>query len=604
MDVPPHDLSNQLGARLQAADRRFPYLTTFLTLGVLFGLFYLPHIGQFGLYSDDWTHLRWALNPSPDILTHVPMDYRPFDLLDWLPIEHLFWPHLGMAYLLLILIEYVAACLLSVLVARYTGSRLLAAAAGLLWTVYPANMAQFWLTAEYYQLGACLMLAALVFLTTANLAKPARYSWALVCCVLCLCCNELFVGSTFLVAFVAVATSGRQHPAGRLQFALPFLLLAFLYLAYRLWLGPQILHFPAPHTARGDSLVRLFDGLRRTYIVLFVTAWLDTISLVGHGSTNVFTISTADERAFFSGSHVPAPDTVAAATILLIIYMAALLVALISWLRRSRHPARWMRIRPGVVALGIGMVQVAIGCVAFANSAAPQGASLEGINTRLNTDAALGAAVVVPGVIWILAFWLPFKPKPGLWLFAIASLAVGFLGCVQLIHTTRVYTSTWSEEQKMWRAVGRAVPGLSPDTFVILAGADGASTDVIATQQQWGISDAFWLLYPEHAMYAAPLLLQHVSALCPVGEQTLVGHPASSSGLFPDLQGIGSPANHILLLLYDRSDTGRVTVVSHALLFDGGRCLVARNPALPAYTSTTPPQYRWLVNGLGRILAR
>ncbi len=600
-------LLRQWAARLHMLDARLPYLVCCLALGLLFVLVYVPHAGALGLYNDDWTHIRWVRDISLAAFTQIPMDFRPFELLPWLPALYLYWPHLTIAYLLLILVDYMVACLLCMLTARWTRSRLLALVVAGLWALFPANMAQFWLTGGYYQLGVCFALLALVILSSQQLPSRPRMALALVCALLCLCCNELFVGSMLVVAFVAAGAAPENGVPARLRSALPFSLLTATYLVYRLWLGPRVLHLPDMKAAStGASVPQLLNVLDRGFAVLFVTAWMGPIAAIGHGLSQLFTVSTTDERLLLMGSADRTPGDLTVATAIVCFLLIAVTLALLSWLGRSRQPARWALIKPGVMAGCLGAIQVVAGYASLANTGANQGPTTAGIGTRINAAAMPGAAMAIAGALWVLAFWLPLHPRAGKVVFMSAAVFAGILGLVQFERTTAMYTVAWSEEQKMWHAVLRTVPGLQPHSFVLLTGADAASADVIAAQQPWGIDDAFGLFYPEADIHADLLVPASIPSACPPpGERPVREFPyfmqLLPGGLISNrsTEAFGS---RILVLRYDRSGAGRVTVVAPVLSVANGRCIIPSNPALILHTSTTLPQYRWLASGLARLL--
>src|SRR5581483_6793172 len=98
-----------------------------LTLALCWALLYVRHIGELGLYIDDWSHLQPAATvPLHDLIRTWPMDYRLFDMLPWWVLDHTLGPALHWYYGFLFAIGLGTAILLYLLAIRMTGSALLA----------------------------------------------------------------------------------------------------------------------------------------------------------------------------------------------------------------------------------------------------------------------------------------------------------------------------------------------------------------------------------------------------------------------------------------------------------------------------------------------
>ncbi|HXT34929.1 MAG TPA: hypothetical protein VN837_05070, partial [Chloroflexota bacterium] len=167
---------------LKATPRAW-HLASVAVLVILWVLLYFRHVGDLGLYSDDWGHLQIAETDSfRAMIGNWPMDYRPLEELPWVLFHAVFGQGYGWYYAVLFRIGLVTALLLYVLVNRVTGQPLLALGAAILWTVYPADLSQFWLSGIHFRLGLLFWGLGLVLLTDRRIPANRGYVGALVCC--------------------------------------------------------------------------------------------------------------------------------------------------------------------------------------------------------------------------------------------------------------------------------------------------------------------------------------------------------------------------------------------------------------------------------------
>jgi len=486
---PPANLHNRSRMQLHVAAS--------IVLGMLYAILFLPYASTLGLHADDWWDLYLAATrPLTELIHQWPVDYRPFDQLPWRWAVHLFGPALPWyvgAYGVLL---WATAITLYAIVYRFTQRSLLALATAALWVVYPADGSVPWLSTTCYRAAALFFLLAVLCLVPRDSIGPWRYSLALLCTACCLGSQELYLGLLALVPTLAAIACPRKTVIARVQYALPFACLIVLYLIYRLWLGPHILHYydikSGQYDMRGSHIVKMLSTM---LLVIGPEAWQVTFgsSAIPLGSPSVVIwfvgvvgcVSGAATLLFFAGHRWPT----------------------------SRWATHSQAIRPGIILVGIGLLGVGAGVLPVLPTSFPP--TVLGIDTRVNGAADIGAACVTMGLVWILAHSIPLLERRGRLLFVGIAITLTIVPAVRFAGVAQLYSGDWTAQRAFWRQLLIRVPSLRPHTFVVIVASDRAAHDVVCGQiRPWGMNSALSLLYPNSDVHGTVAALANARLNC------------------------------------------------------------------------------------------
>ena len=546
-----------------------------LVLGLLSALLFFRHIGGLGLYSDDWQHLYMAADvPLGELARQWPLDFRPLDPLPWLIGYRLVGLSLGTFYAALFLVVLANGWLLYALARRLCGDPLLALGVAATWLVYPADQSVFWLSCLHYRLGLFFLLLGLVLLGGDRCGR-GRYTGAVACCALCLATNELFLGLLLAMPALAAWRGWHADRLGGLRraacLAVPFLVLIAVYLAYRVWLGPRVLGLPdgkGGQTALSAGWLVRIEG--RGLVTVLLQGWDDALVAVRLGALRGFAPSSYEARAMITASPVVPGGFTAVEWTLLEVYLATVALAGVAWMRRARLAGMWLAVRPGALAMAVGLAWIGAGFLSLSFTQAQP--TLNGIASRIDAAALPGAALCVAGAVWVLARWLPLPGPVGRALFAAAMIAVVVAGAARSERTAAAYTAGWARQRALWRLVLRAAPNLRPGTFVVLAAADGAGDDVVGALRPWGVGPALSLLYGRRDIWGDMLPRDEARRACdPMRGAGQDGAAVQvAAGLLPHGGAVAVPFGRVLVLRYWGAGGGRLAVVQGPLALGMG----------------------------------
>jgi hypothetical protein len=583
------DLSSAKGVRA---------LGILLLLALIYGVAYLGRVPVPGLYRDDWSHLQLALaGESWRTLFYTwPTDYRPFESLPWFAWTGLFGANVARYYDTLFAICYLNGILLYVCLARLTTSRSLALAATVLWTMFPADGSVFWLSAIAYRVGMLFFLIALLVLVTPLHASLAWRWVALAGAALSLASNEIFLGLVAALALVAA----RGAAGDRWRQVRPYLTVAALYLVYRLIVGPHLLAMFDNHQGDFDPspLQAVSIAILGSYTIV-LGGWVSALGAVFGGSSGVPPWEPTDESFFFGVPTHYAPLPAVAA----VVVVAALLggSALVwrsrdRWLPRLARACRRPASRPGLLAVAMGAIGITAGIAPLLLTGHQP--TLTGVDARVNAAATPGAALFLAGLLWLTIATLPLRRARAGGLFA---LAVALLALLALGNSNRVadnYTRAWDTQRQIWDRLLTVAPGFKPGTVLLLAGADPASGKAVLQLTPWGMQSALDLIYgPDIQGTSMPFWQQPPACAARryPGAITQYTFAADRSYLWGDGQLI-LPDPRVVVLRYNSSGSGSITVVHGTYQIAGPGCTVTSNPAQIVATPSMPNRWRIMIS--------
>jgi len=156
----------------------------------------------------------------------------------------------------------------------------------------------------------------------------------------------------------------------------------------------------------------------------------------------------------FKYAIVKEPDVIAMSLSLI----SACIVCYVFYRRQAKHPDSGMA-RAGIV---FGIFTVIVGLIPYVLT---RGAVDYGLESRHGLLASLGAAVLIPSAICIVAY-------KGSWGMKAAVALVGsfvFLGSLGMNHAIGEYKRNWEHQRQiMWQLIWRA-PDIKPNTFMLIA---------------------------------------------------------------------------------------------------------------------------------------
>ncbi len=548
-----------------ARARRVSHLCSMALLMLLWLILYARHAGELGLYSDDWWHLRTAVTvPFRTLITTWPLDYRPFEMLPWIWFHAAFGQSYALYYLSYLAIVLATSLLLYLLIDRLTGRTILAFSGAALWLVYPSDLSVLWLTTIAYRLSFLFLLAGLMLLVMRPALSPARFGASVACCALCLMGNELFLGLLLLLPLVAAAVPPATGTRGRLLRATPYLMLMAAYVAYRLWLGPHVLHFFDNYA--GESRLDIGNALTTHEWGLLITllqSWQAAVTVTGQGVLASPSLTLADTNAMFSWVLTTSPGVASAYWYLLDLYVVVSVLAAITWLRRRQRAVLWEAIRPGAAMLALGLGVIVLGYLAF--SLTVQRPTLVGVASRVNAASAPGGALFMVGAAWVLTHWLPLPRRVSRSLFVLSVAACLWVGYARTARTAAIYTAAWTSQQQMWRSLHAAVPDIQPHTIVLLTARDQAGADVLAPLQVWGVDSAIALQYPGQDVSGSYLRPADVRASCNALR-------AAERGTESARRAQVAAYARVLIVQYSAAGEGQMIVAHGGLAIAGAGC--------------------------------
>lgn len=445
--VPParHDVRWSMG--------KSSALIVALCLATTLSVVYLRAAWTLTLYGDDWAHLAQGLNQPPASLPSTwPVDYRPFDELLWILEAHIFGAHVFLYYLTLILLSLPAAYMGFAIVRRMTRSALIAAAVAFLWSVYPADLSHMWLSAIAYRLGGLALMCAVSLLYGQKPAGSRRRLMALCAAAACLSCNEVFLGLVGCLPLLAAWRSAAWGWPRRLWHAAPFAALVVVYVLYRLWLGPHVLHLP--DNGRGPGTIRFGLAQQSAF-------WYAAAIAAGPGA-----LQAAGHYIGLNASL----STVTDITVVLLCFAIALPI-----LGRQSRNADEMRLGTRMIAAG-GICVVAGFVPLCVTPNLPM--FYDGLG-RENAAATFGAALLAIGIIWVLVNAVAWPSSVAR--VVASSLAAAFilLAAHAQAGAAGQFNQFLSVQKTVWQRVIALAPAPVPRTTIQLTASDPSSIAIL-----------------------------------------------------------------------------------------------------------------------------
>lgn len=471
--------------QVQAADRSihrarlYQHVRPLVVISLLYAFLFFHHVGSLGFHADEWFDLHLAAFYPLNQLAHTwPLDYRPFDLLPWIIGVHLFGASLAWYVAAYSALLWATALVLYAVVYQLTRQPFLALGAATIWAVYPADAATPWLSTACYRAGAFFLLLAILCLLTGRHVTWRRYIVALVCTGCCLGSQELFLGLLLFVPAIVVVRAPRTDMMTRALYALPFASLIVLYLMYRLWLGPHVLHYYDVKGGQYDTSVSHVLGIIATMLlVVGPEAWQLVFGGLGMPLGSPVTV------AWMVGTGV-----VLVVTALSVVHIARHMEP------HKRLKASSQAIRPGLVLVGVGLLGVCGGILPLLPTTFQP--VVFGIDTRVNAAADIGAACVIAGLIWIATHAIPVMERRASLLFlAVATFAV-LPATLRFERVADLNASDWSDQRVFLQQLLARAPGVKQHTYVIVVGADQGALKALWGIRSWGMDNALSLLYP------------------------------------------------------------------------------------------------------------
>jgi hypothetical protein len=481
-------------ARLWAAERLQSFPAALATLAVLHAAVFLVRIGQLGLYVDDWDHLHGVMTiPVSSLLTTFPMDYRPFDELPWLILGRTFGTNLVPYYLVFFALRYVTSILLYLFARKLSGSSLFALGCALVWSVYPSDTSVFWLTSFAYRFGAAFLLASATLLVISpSWRTRTAYRAAVLCCMLCLLSNEIFLGLCACLPALAWFES-RAPLSRRIRQAFPFVIAIFAYLAYREWVGPHVFHFIDPKPAGlifapGQVAVRL---LRATFVQL-MGGWMAAAAGIAGSS-----------------------EAVLVAILCVLVWLLGFTGLLM--LRDRSRPGSPVRLGdseslmpPGPWWLVFGLAVMLVGYVPLVFTDVPP--ALGEIASRVNAGASIGAAVFFVGIAWVLAYRPDLNAEVSRRVFVAVVLILTLGGIAMQEHSASTYAGAWAAQRAFWRSTVRVTHTVRTNSTIVLLAPHEGAWDTVQSLPPASFQAAFSLMYPQSNVHGIVLLRRELKA--------------------------------------------------------------------------------------------
>jgi hypothetical protein len=504
---------------------------------VVYVLVFIRHAPALGLYVDDWGELESANRlPFSVLLRSWPMDYRPFESIPWIVLSRAVGPHLVPYYLLLFSLGYASSLLLFVAIRRLTGEPLFALLSALLYAVSPSDPSVFWLTTFAYRFASAFFLLALVLLIVdTSLPNGLQYLGSLFFAVMCLASNELFLGWLAVLPFIALW----RHRCGERTLsvwrAAPFGAIIVLYVAYRDWVGPHVLH--------------LFDnktGQMQLSPVHILTVWLQGLLVELLGGWYVAVASLLKVT--------PATGLLIVVLVLTtLIALAGLTAWQVSEASASvggQGPAR-AEIRMGIRAVRLGIVAILIGCVPLVFTAAKP--SVGWTYARVNAASTWGAALTVIGLLWIVAHGLSKGPSARR-LFTGMAFVLVIVAAMQEDRVGSGFANAWSQQRAFWRESLPILAKIHRESTVVLVAPRNHQWDKIGSLPPVGFSSGMAMMLPNSHVDAILWYSQDLRA-CGLLARHNAGEALLLQAHTNGLQWSGSetvlPYARIVVLLYN-----------------------------------------------------
>jgi hypothetical protein len=549
-----------------------------VSLLVLHAAVFLIRAGQLGLYVDDWGYLQAVTTHSAvDLFTTFPMDYRPLEVLPWLVLVRAFGTHLVAYYAVFFALRYGTSMLFYLFARRLTGNSIVAVGCAVLWSVYPSDTSVLWLTSFAYRFGTAFILASATLLLVARSSRARTPYWAAVlCCVLCLLSNELFLGLCASLPVLAwwQSTSTLWRRAWR---AVPFAVAICAYLLYREWAGPHLFHFIDPKPTGltfnpGQLALRVLQG----GFVQLLGGWM--AAAVG-----------------FTGSN----PRVLVAVVCVVVWLCGLAGVLM--FRDLSHPAsrshrdREAFIPPGPRLILFGLVIMVVGYIPLVLTGVPP--ALGEVASRVNAAASIGAVIFFVGIAWVLACRPGLRPEASRAWFTAVLVVLTLGGIAVQEHAAGTSVSAWASQRAFWRSTLGLTSSVRPNSTIVILAPEVRVWDTVQSLPPSSFKAAFDLMYPESKVDGIVLLQQEIQACGGMGllENGVVrGVELQQHGFRYLDSGVFVPYRRVVVLTYFRSGQPMVRSAPRRRRLNA-QCQIESNPTLLRGHTLIPSPWKQLV---------
>jgi hypothetical protein len=525
------------------------------SLGAVYALLFFAHIGHLGLYVDDWDKVNTAVTtPFLAQLTSWPMDYRPFDPLPWIVVVHVFGPHISGYYTVLFATEYLASILLFLVVRTVARSVPLALVCAVLWALSPADPSVFWLTTYAFRLGAMFLLGAFALLLDATPLRGGSAYWgAWLCLLLCLASNELFLGLAALLACVPLARDRSASLARRAAASLPFVGVITCYVAYRLYIGPRLLHlFDLKSVQMTLDPLHAARGLLQGLIMQLLGGWSAAGTSVTGGKT----------------------DTVLLITAGLMTWCVLLAVSLlgITYRRKRSLPAE---LRPGAVSMGVGMIGIVFGYTPLLFTSQLPTVGL--LDSRINAASTAGGSLFVVGVIWVLVHGTGASSRRATIIYlTISAVLIGIAaGREEAVAVT--YGHAWSAQQRFLRTALSHAASAPRGVTIVLIAPKTSVWDTLPSVPPVGWDSVVNLVFGSSGERGLLMLRPDIRACAVLASHAPGGTPqvrVGPTGIYIPALGSTATEAKVAVIRYVPRNPPSLAAVHGRVWLSGGRCSI------------------------------
>jgi len=510
-----------------------PYLVIISAGLLIWGFYFAP-----ALYYDDWQNLvgRFYLN----LTTWINPEFsRPFRETSWKLLFTLFGFNPGPILAADAAIHIASALLLYRLFIVIQPRKIhLALAFALLTMIYPADKTRMWMVIT--NIGWTIScLSALLLYHYCRTGKP----WLLLAVAL----GYIFVyleyegplgiltawGLLLMVYYFPVFKRAPRRISWLRWFGLALPLFMFaLYLFYRLvWVN--LIGIGGFHQVKSTSILPLLSNLRIGFQTL-AWGWFEPL------------------HALLPQLHI---SWLILGSFLLIVAWAALSWGITRLLARQRRwsllPAdqRRQSLRLTILTSLAGLILSAAGYFPFITYSPP---GIEFFASRFNAYALVGAALLLVGLVDLLARLLAARSGEAAVLFSLVILPLIFLGAGSELAVQRQTQLLWQEYRQMWQGVFAAAPGIQENSAVVIVvthtpckpAAYGERPFFYSNMANWELSDAVNAFYGTRQISA-----DYVYQGCDLPYQVRFkgegyNNPPSYDGTYP--------YKDVIVLTYDR----------------------------------------------------
>ncbi len=444
-----------------------------------------------GLLNDDWFHFVTASTHWQDIFTNWTTWQRPLEGFIWVAAQRLFRNYIPGYYILLFSVQLLSAIVLFLLLGKMLRKRWGAAlATAVLLLLFPTDQSRFWLSTLAYRFGLLFLLSAwyTAFLSG---SKKRSYLWlSLVCSLLALLSNEMYLLLVFVSAFMRYygdMPHNRLRAGWRESFRLgaPYLLVMVVYLFYRL-MAPELFGLvDGKASLWGASVQEMLFKLRRIPAVNFWEAWLYSIRRMkelnwqGIVVVSVVSITSAIGMGLVSRtSKQTAADTTGFGP-------ATIGSQLVYWAK----------------VLLFGLVLVLLGYVPVIYTSYQL--YIGDPNSRLNIAASIGASLatvaffdIIRAILdYVAGYRLPTRTLSAVMFGIVVAMASGQQYVVRQDSTT-----AWHIQCSIWQQMFAQIPSLESESYVLVAALPYWQGSVRILASYWEVSAALQFLYADSSL--------------------------------------------------------------------------------------------------------